>query len=76
MYLKAMLVCDDVRFEINGTFTLVGVPSGRYVLDVRTGFSELNVASTAALPATPGLVSEQHGEFLPWLPDLLMGPVK
>jgi len=55
----------------DGTFVLVGVPSGSYALDVRTGFSELNSASTSALPATPGLVSEQYGEFLPWLPDLL-----
>ena len=37
MYLKAMLVCDDVRFEINGTFTLVGVHDERLVVGPAQG---------------------------------------
>jgi len=31
MFLKAMLVCDDVRVEVGGTLTLVGVHNERLV---------------------------------------------
>jgi hypothetical protein len=31
VYLKAMLVCDDVRIELGGTMTLVGVHNDRLI---------------------------------------------
>ena len=33
VYLKAMLVCDDVRVELGGTLTLVGVHNERLIVD-------------------------------------------
>jgi hypothetical protein len=32
VYLKAMLVCDDVRVELGGTITLVGVHNDRLIV--------------------------------------------
>ena len=53
----------------DGRFTMVGVPAGRYVLDARTQFSEINFDGTAHLPATPGFVSQESMDFLSWLPN-------
>ena len=57
----------------DGRFTMVGVPAGRYVLDARTQFAEINFDGTAHLPATPGFVSQQSMDFLSWLPNGSLG---
>jgi hypothetical protein len=44
VYLKAMLVCDDVRVEMGGTMTLVGVHNERLLVppgEGRIGFPRL-----------------------------------
>lgn len=37
MFLKAMLICDDVRVEVGGTLTLVGVHNERLVAPAGQG---------------------------------------
>ena len=42
MWVRALLVCDDVRLEVGGTLTVVGVHGDRIVVDVGEGPIVLN----------------------------------
>jgi hypothetical protein len=62
----------------DGTFTMVGVPAGRYILDARTTVTALSAggggSNPASIPRTPGSVSNTGGitasaATVRWAPD-------
>jgi hypothetical protein len=61
MYLKAMLVCDDVRVEASGTFTLVGVYNERMIAPPGDGAIQLRQLSCVAIVG--GLSGRDHLDF-------------
>jgi hypothetical protein len=53
VYLKAMLVCDDVRVELGGTITLVGVHNERLIAP--TGDGQIRLARLMFFAVVGGL---------------------
>lgn len=53
MWLRALLLCDDVRFELGGTMTLVGVHAEHIVVD--PGFGEIELPRLAIYAVASGL---------------------
>ncbi|MBA3500687.1 MAG: hypothetical protein M4D80_41240 [Myxococcota bacterium] len=61
MYLKAMLVCDDVRVELGGTITLVGVHNER--LSVPPGEGPIRIAKLMFVAIVGGLEGVESVAF-------------
>ena len=61
MKLKAMLVCEDVRFEAAGTVTLVGVFNERLIAPPRDG--PIQLARFAFLAVIGGLCGVEEIAF-------------
>jgi hypothetical protein len=53
MYCKAILICEDVRLDMNGTMTLIGVHSERLI--ARRGTGPMQVPSLRFLTIVGGL---------------------
>ncbi|MBA3394502.1 MAG: hypothetical protein H0T89_17790 [Deltaproteobacteria bacterium] len=65
MFLKAVHVCEDVRIEENGTFTLVGVHSERIFVPVDQG--EIRVPRLLVVAMVGGLAGADRLRFRQWL---------
>lgn len=55
VYLKAMLVCDDVRVELGGTLTLVGVHNERLIVAAPSDDGPIRVAKLMFVAIVGGL---------------------
>ncbi|HEU0036421.1 MAG TPA: hypothetical protein VFQ53_37670 [Kofleriaceae bacterium] len=65
MKLKALLLCDDIRFEIGGTVTLVGVYNERLI--VPPGDGAIEVPRFAFLAVIGGLRGVEEIGFRQWI---------
>ncbi len=65
MKLKALLLCEDVRFEVTGTFSVIGVLGERIV--VSPGEDEIVFPKLAFLAVLGGLRGEQELTFRQWI---------
>lgn len=65
MKLKALLLCDDIRFEIGGTVTLVGVYNERLVAPPGEGAIEIPRLSFLAMIG--GLRGVERIGFRQWI---------
>lgn len=63
--LKAMLVCEDVRFEVGGTVTLVGVFNERLL--VEPGEGPIVLPRLAFLAVIGGLRGVEQIRFRQWI---------
>ena len=62
MFLKAMLVCDDVRVEVGGTLTLVGVHNERLIATVE-GDGPIRLAKLMFITIVGGLSGQERVGF-------------
>ncbi len=65
MKLKAILVCEDIRFEVGGTVTLVGVYNERLV--VEPGEGDIVLPKLAFLAVIGGLRGVERIGFRQWI---------
>jgi hypothetical protein len=65
MKLKAMLICEDIRFEVGGTVTLVGVFNERLIAP--PGEGELQIPKLAFLAVIGGLRGVERIGFRQWI---------
>lgn len=65
MKLKAILICEDVRFEVGGTVTLVGVLNERLV--VEPGEGTVVLPKLACLAVIGGLRGVERLGFRQWI---------
>jgi len=63
--LKALLICEDVRFEVGGTVTLVGVFNERLVVDAGEG--EIVLPRLSCLAVIGGLRGVERIGFRQWI---------
>lgn len=63
--LKAILICEDVRFEVAGTVTLVGVFNERVV--VEAGEGQIVLPKLACLAVIGGLRGVEQIGFRQWI---------
>lgn len=71
MFLKAMLICDDVRVEVGGTLTLVGVHNERLVAPAGQG--PITLARLTFLATVGGLRGSERVGYRLRLRDLHAG---
>lgn len=65
MKLKALLLCEDVRFEVGGTFTLVGVLGER--IQVSAGDDAIVIPKLAFIAVIGGLRGVEGILFRQWI---------
>lgn len=65
MKLKALLLCEDLRFEVGGTFTLVGVLGERIV--VSAGPDPIVMPKLAFVAVIGGLRGVEEIRFRQWI---------
>lgn len=65
MKLKALLLCEDIRFEMGGTFTLVGVLGER--ITVSEGPDPIVMPRLAFLAVVGGLKGVEAIRFRQWI---------
>lgn len=65
MKLKALLLCEDLRFEVGGTFTLVGVLGERIV--VSAGPDPIVMPKLAFVAVIGGLRGVEELRFRQWI---------
>ena len=65
MKLKVLLLCEDVRFEVSGTFSVIGVLGERVV--VSPGEDEIVFPKLAFLAVLGGLRGVEQLAFRQWI---------
>lgn len=65
MRLKALLLCEDVRFEVSGTFSIIGVLGERVTVAAPDG--EIVFSKLAFLAVLGGLRGVEELAFRQWI---------